>query len=172
MSQMNPVDALSCCCFNIDIQAVLLGTSRPSKWSLSLSLSHRNPISIFMFPHACHMSYPFHPLWFDQPNNIWWVVELVKELIMQFSSSFRVLPPFLSSNIFQHLRFSRQSAHESVNIVNRTNRPSLHSGGTMAWWQEYTKHGQRILRFSEGQIIIVVYILRISGPFTLSVIQL
>jgi hypothetical protein len=23
-------------------------------------------------PHACHMPHPFHSLWFDHPNNIWW----------------------------------------------------------------------------------------------------
>jgi hypothetical protein len=41
-----------------------------SKWSLSLKLSHQNPIRTPSTTHSCQMSRPFHPSWFNRPNNI------------------------------------------------------------------------------------------------------
>jgi hypothetical protein len=35
-------------------------------------------------PHACHMSRPPHPPWFNHPNNIRWRIQAVKFIIMQF----------------------------------------------------------------------------------------
>jgi hypothetical protein len=34
-------------------------------------------------------AYPFHPTWFDHPNNIWWSVQVMKLLIMQSSPASR-----------------------------------------------------------------------------------
>jgi hypothetical protein len=31
------------------------------------------------------MHRPSHPPWFDHPNNIWWRVQIMELLIMQFS---------------------------------------------------------------------------------------
>ena len=35
--------------------------------------------------HACRMLNPSHPPWVGHPNNIWWGVQVMKLLIMQFS---------------------------------------------------------------------------------------
>jgi len=37
--------------------------------------------------------FAYYRLWFDHPNNIWWSVQVMKLLIMQFSSSLLSLPP-------------------------------------------------------------------------------
>jgi hypothetical protein len=39
------------------------------------------------------MPRPFHPPWFDHPNNMWWNAEVTKLLIMQsFSASCHFAP--------------------------------------------------------------------------------
>jgi hypothetical protein len=38
----------------------------------------------FLSPHARYVPRPSHPPWFDHPNNIWWRVQTMQLLIMQF----------------------------------------------------------------------------------------
>jgi hypothetical protein len=35
--------------------------------------------------HQCHMSCPFHPLWFGNVSNTWWGLQIMRLLIGQFS---------------------------------------------------------------------------------------
>jgi hypothetical protein len=39
----------------------------------------------FLLSHACYMPHPSHFPWLDHPNNIWWIVQIMKPLIMQSS---------------------------------------------------------------------------------------
>jgi len=76
--------------------------TRPSHWTLSWnryiqstfshSISLRSIIilSLHVFPMCA--TCPFHPLWSDHPNNIWWRVQIMKFLLMQF-----LHPPVTSS---------------------------------------------------------------------------
>jgi hypothetical protein len=56
------------------------------------SCSNQYIVCICHFFHACYMSYPSNPAWFDHPNNIWWGVQVVKLLIMHSSPSCHFLP--------------------------------------------------------------------------------
>jgi hypothetical protein len=47
------------------------------------------------------MSSPPHSPWFNHPNNIWWRIQAVKFIIMQFSSR-SVFIPFRSKYLPQH----------------------------------------------------------------------
>jgi hypothetical protein len=51
-------------------------------------------------PHACHMSRPPQPPWFNHPNNMRWRIQAVKFIIMQFSprSVFITLGPNILLN--------------------------------------------------------------------------
>ena len=40
----------------------------------------------FLLPHTCHMTCPSHAPWYEHPNNIWWGVQIIQILIMNFSS--------------------------------------------------------------------------------------
>jgi hypothetical protein len=60
-------------------------------WSSQLALifwlSHQYSICIPLLPHSCYMPCPSHPPWLDHSNYIWRRVQVMKLLIMQFSST-------------------------------------------------------------------------------------
>jgi hypothetical protein len=58
-----------------------------SKWSFTLRVSNQNFVRISHLPHARYMPRPSHPPLFDNPNNIWWRVNIMELLIMQCSQS-------------------------------------------------------------------------------------
>jgi hypothetical protein len=43
-----------------------------------------SPIFTYHIFYACYTLHPFHYTWFDQPYNIWWTVQILKFIIMQF----------------------------------------------------------------------------------------
>jgi hypothetical protein len=43
---------------------------RSSRWSLAFVPPNQNSVSTSPLLHACHMSSPPHPPWFNHPNNI------------------------------------------------------------------------------------------------------
>jgi len=64
------------------------------EYSFLFRFSNENIVCISPLSHACYMSCPFHPLWFDHPNNILCSVEAMKLLIVQSSpSSHQFLAP-------------------------------------------------------------------------------
>jgi hypothetical protein len=75
---------------------------RTSQWSLHFGLSNQNPVNTFPLPHACYMSRPSHPLWFNHPNNIRWRIQAMKFIIIQFSprSVFLLGPNILLNTLF------------------------------------------------------------------------
>ena len=87
LSQINPVHAVppSSHFLNTHHNITLPFMPESFKWSLSLRFPHQNPVYTTPLPHTCHIPHPSHSSWFDQPNNIWWRVEIIKLLIMLFS---------------------------------------------------------------------------------------
>jgi hypothetical protein len=53
--------------------------------------------------HACYMLLPSNPRWFDHLSNIWWWVQTMQLLIMQFSPSSCHFIPLRSKSSPQHL---------------------------------------------------------------------
>jgi hypothetical protein len=45
---------------------------------------------------------PSHLLWFDHPNNIWWRVQIIKPIIVQFSTSFSQFFSLSSNTLLKH----------------------------------------------------------------------
>jgi hypothetical protein len=77
-------------------------TLRSSKWSLSLRFAHQKPIRIFLHFHTCYMPRPSQSPWFDYPNIIWWGVQIMKILIMQFATVPCYLVPLNPKYLPQH----------------------------------------------------------------------
>ena len=66
---------------------------RSSKWSHSIRSPHQNPVNTSPVSYMCHVSRPSHSSWFDHPNNIWWVVQNIKLLVMWSSPLFCYVVP-------------------------------------------------------------------------------
>jgi hypothetical protein len=52
---------------------------------LFTSASQPKCLHISHLAHTCYMPRPSHPPWSDNPNSIWWRVQIMKHLIMLFS---------------------------------------------------------------------------------------
>jgi hypothetical protein len=63
---------------NVRFDRIHPSTPWSFKRSLSLGLSHQNPIRVSPLSHACHMPRPPYSPWFDLPDNIWWWVQFTK----------------------------------------------------------------------------------------------
>jgi hypothetical protein len=64
--------------------------------ALHLSLLRARPMQSTppLLLYSCHMPHPFHRLQLDYSNYIWWKVQIMKLLVMQFSPpSHHLIPP-------------------------------------------------------------------------------
>jgi hypothetical protein len=75
-----------------------------------------NPVYTSLLLHTCCMFRPYHPR-FDHPNDIWWGVEIIKLLSMQFSP----LPCFLVSLRLKYSPQHSQGVCHKKNTNNYTN---------------------------------------------------
>jgi hypothetical protein len=100
-SQLNPVRPIDPCFPKVQLNVILPPTPRSSQWSLPFGPPNQNPLNTSPLPHACHMFCPLHPPWFNYPNNIWWRIQVMKFIIMYFSSR-SVFLPFRSKYLPQH----------------------------------------------------------------------
>ena len=64
----------------IHVNIILPPTPRFSKWFLSLSFPHQNPIYTSPLPRTRQVSSQSHSSWFDHPNYVWWGLQIVKPL--------------------------------------------------------------------------------------------
>jgi hypothetical protein len=85
----------------VHLNVIFPPTPRSSQWSLTFGPPNQNPVNTSPLPHACHMSRPPHPPWFNHPNNIRWRIQAVKFIIMQFSP-WTIFLPFRSKYLPQH----------------------------------------------------------------------
>jgi hypothetical protein len=99
LSQPNPVRLIDPYLPKVHLDVILLPTPRSSQWSLAFGPPNQNPVSTSPLPHACHMSSPFHPPWFKNPNNIRWRIQVMKLIIIQFSPWSVFLNTLFSKNI-------------------------------------------------------------------------
>jgi hypothetical protein len=85
LSQPNPVRPIDPYLPKIQLNVILTPMPESSQWSLTFGPPNQNSVNISPLPNACHMSRPSHLPWFNHPNNIWWRIQAVKFIVMQFS---------------------------------------------------------------------------------------
>jgi hypothetical protein len=90
LSQLNPVRTIDPYLCKVQPNVILPPMPMSSHWSLIFRASQSKPCK--HLSHACHMSRPPRPLWFNHPNNIRWRMLAVKFIIMQFSPRSVFLP--------------------------------------------------------------------------------
>ena len=78
MNQNSPVCVPPSHLLNMHFNIILPSMPTSSKWSISLRSPYQNPLKTSPVPHTCHMPSPSHYFWFDHPNNIWWMVQIMK----------------------------------------------------------------------------------------------
>jgi hypothetical protein len=79
LSQINPVHALS---HFLRVRFNIILPSKPgsSKWSFSLRFPHQNSLCASPLSHTSYMPRQSNSSWYDDPNNIWWAVQIIKLL--------------------------------------------------------------------------------------------
>jgi len=97
LSQLDPVDTHTSHFLKIHLNIIIPSTSVSPKWSLSLWFPHQKPVYGFPLPHTHYMTHPSHSSRFYYPNNIGWVVQIIKLLIMYFFHSPVTLAQIFSS---------------------------------------------------------------------------
>ena len=86
----NPYPNIPLCgdiCIYVRIHLIIFLPSKPesSRWSLSLRFPHQNPVCTSLLSRTCYMPHPSKSSQFDHLNNIGWVVQMIKFLIVYFS---------------------------------------------------------------------------------------
>jgi hypothetical protein len=82
LSQRNPVNTIDSYLPKVHLNVIISPTHRSSQWSLPFGPPNHNPVNTYPLPHACHISRPPQPPWFNQPKNIQWRTQAVKFIIM------------------------------------------------------------------------------------------
>ena len=120
LSQPDPVHAPTSHFLKICLNIIVPSTSGFSKWPLSLRFPHRNPVYASPIPHTYYMLRPSHSSRFDQPNNIWWGVQIIKLLCMNFSL-LRLYPSPIRPKYSPRHRIMK---HPQLTFVPQFQRPS------------------------------------------------
>jgi hypothetical protein len=105
---------------NVQLNVILPPTPRSSQWSLTFGPPNQNPLNTSPLPHACHMSHPPRPPWFNHTSNIRWRIQAVKFISMQLPPR-PIYVPFMSKYFRQHsvLRNSQSM------FLSQSERPSF-----------------------------------------------
>jgi hypothetical protein len=134
LSQMNTVQILTACFFNTHFNIIL--PSRPS-FASGLVLSGfpskmyvRACVCVCMYvcmyvshiSHACYMSSPNHPFWFDHPSNTWWREQIMELLTTQLCLHPLLSPNILLSTVFSNTRSLGSSLRSGIKFHTHANR--------------------------------------------------
>ena len=116
------------------------------------SLSPPEPCMPVSLPHTTHMPHPSHSPSSEDPNNIWWITQTMKLLIMQFSpASGHFLRIFkIPQTLFYSLIVRNENAHP-YKTTGKTRRPhilTLMSHGEQKYKLIWTEWQQAALRFN------------------------
>jgi len=80
LSHIDPVHVLTSHILKIHFNIILPSTPGSSRWSPSLIF----PVKTLYTPllHTCYVPRPSHSSQIDHPNNIWWMVRIIKLLLI------------------------------------------------------------------------------------------
>jgi len=120
---------------------------KSSECSVPFRLSYQNFVYVSHLSHACYMSCPSRPPWFDHPNNVCWNVQVMNRPIQRSCVTFRnklflrrwIVNPLPTPKLEDHplsavrgLLFNIIAA--TLHIRSRS-PPSATWGRALPWWQ-------------------------------------
>ena len=85
LNHISPVHTLKSHFLKIHFNIIFPPMPASSEWFFYSVLPTKNPVYTSPCPHTCYMPRPSHSARFDHPNHIWWAVQIIKLLIMQFT---------------------------------------------------------------------------------------
>jgi hypothetical protein len=95
---------------------------------LLLTFSNQNIVWISHRSLACYIPLPSHPPLFDHPDNVWWIVQIMKLLIVQSSAAYHNFLP-LGSKYSHHTLFSIiLNLCSSLSVSDRVSHPHRTTG--------------------------------------------
>jgi hypothetical protein len=86
LSQLDPVHAPTPHFIKILLNIILPSTSASPQWALFLRIPLQNPVHVSPLRHKRYMPHPSHYSTFYLSHNIRWAVQIIKLIIMKFSS--------------------------------------------------------------------------------------
>jgi len=93
LSHLDPVHTPSSHILNICLNIILPSTPVSSKWLLSITFLHQNPVYTFHLLHTHYMPRPTNSFRFDHTSNIGWGIWLISHVELKTSSSYIILAP-------------------------------------------------------------------------------
>ena len=129
LSQINPVQAPTFHFLKFHFNFILPSKPGSPKWSLSLRFPHQYTVYACPLSHTCYVPRPAHYSRFDQPNDIWWAVQVIKLPVYSFLN-LPLTSSLLGSNILLNTLFSnslglRSSLHVSDQVSHTYKRAKL-----------------------------------------------
>jgi hypothetical protein len=123
VSQMNPIPTYTYYFISTLISSSHLYLGVPSSLLPSVFWTNILCASLYLFQ-LYHMSCPSHDLWFDNPNNIWWKIQITKFVITHFSPAPYCFLSLLGPNILLRTLISgTHNPHSSIMLTNQVSHP-------------------------------------------------
>ena len=121
MNQISSAHVLPSYWLKIRFNGILPSTPRASQWSPSGFRIKNFAFFFFLLHSTYNMPLLSRHSWFDHPSGVWWGVQFVEFLIMQFCPSLfflRFAPKYLSQHtVFEHLYFMFFAQYERPCLI-------------------------------------------------------
>jgi hypothetical protein len=107
-----------------NINIIFPPSSRSSEWALPLTFTNQNIVRMYhlCLSHTCYMPYPSHLPWFDRPNNIWWIVQVMKLPSIHSSPASCYFVPVKSIQSIRTLFWTTLNLCSSVCLTDQVSR--------------------------------------------------
>jgi len=106
LNQMNSMHSIPSCFFEKHCNIICPSMPKSSNLSLSFKPSHQNSVCTSPLPHMHHLPCPTHSPWFCHWNNVWWQVQIMKILTVQFFFQALVTSSHFGPHVFLSSLFS------------------------------------------------------------------